>query len=65
MILGVTYYNLHDAVKAAQLRTKGTDNTLYIYSKPSINGLFVDWIVSGLKYSNIKPVITVKAGEEE
>lgn len=59
------YYKLEDAVKAAKMRTKGTNNILYIYSQPSINGLFVDWIVEGMKYTDKTPTVIVKAGKAE
>jgi hypothetical protein len=61
---GQVFYKLHDAVKAAEVRTKG-GGVLYIYPRPSVNGLFVDWVLSALKYSAIKPTITVTDGKED
>lgn len=63
MIQGQKYYKLEDAIKAAELRTKGGNSTLYIYPSPSVNGLFVDWVVSGLKYSDKRHTATIKGGK--
>jgi len=63
-ILGTKFYKLEDAYKAGIKRTKD-GGTLYVYSQPCVNGLFVDWILSGLKYNNIKPTYIITNGKLE